>query len=61
MTVQSTHELPAAELAAAVAVNNAAGDITTVRLASGYGVVERCHGQSGLHPVTEGIADDPVE
>jgi hypothetical protein len=43
-------------LRSAIGVEHAAGDVT----APGDGVVERGHGQPGLHPRVDGVPDDPV-
>ncbi len=56
MAVDGGDEFAAAELAAAVGVDDAAGDVT----APGDGVVERPDGELGGHAVADGVADDPV-
>lgn len=56
MAAQGVNEFPAAELAAAVAMNHAPGDLA----AACHCTIERLGVQAGFHPGVDAIADDPV-
>ena len=56
VTAERGQELPGTKLAASIAVHDAAGHAP----AACDGHVERVDGDLGLHPVTDGVADDPV-
>ena len=53
---QGAVDFPGAKLPAAVGVKDAAGDVAS----PGDRVVERGDSQSGLHPLVDRVADDPV-
>jgi hypothetical protein len=41
-------------------MQNAAGHLRTVDAAMGDGVVQCLHGEAGLHPGVDRVADDPI-
>src|SRR5437868_8110262 len=57
MAFEGAGELPGPKLAAAVAVDDATGDVAA---APGHGGLQRCDRKPGLHPGINAVAHDPV-